>query len=488
MGARKSSQFTSPAEPSNASEEKSSFSLRNSVTFGNMSALKFGRNSAKEDSEPSGKRLKPSRSVDFLRLENFGNASEQASEAKKPVSSKADPLASQNMPAHPSMVGDLEQEMIAALGLSPVKQKADPIETAGSNSADPSKHAIQPFQESRSFSNGDIAKQHETREQKKPLQDQLQPPVLSIRPVVASTENTPATSPDNKAAPALPDVPAEDTFSDDLALAYRLREHMKQPSISTLGADERNAGEPSDTDPDGPPSPLIPPSNGHFGVTNNYDMKNDHGPQDSTNGSERPSEPSEKAEDGNENEIPPKVESLERPKTTSKTFTFPSTDNHTPEFEPVFPPNSAEILESKRRSISGLPISMPSMQSPLRNEVRYSPATRSSMRSFGSFGSFGKQSTNSKGMRPTTPSNDLSMPRVEAISTTSTGESTMGKLKGFGKRRRTSVSDLLTNIQGSLQGLQEKAQQPSDAQPKAKESQKKRTFSKISVSYDPNHI
>ncbi|KAJ5219956.1 hypothetical protein N7468_009160 [Penicillium chermesinum] len=119
------------------------------------------------------------------------------------------------------------------------------------------------------------------------------------------------------------------------------------------------------------------------------------------------------------------------------------------------------------------------MQSPLRNEVRYSPATRSSMRSFGSFG---RQSTNSKGIRPSTPANDLSMPHVDAVSTKSTSDTTKDKLKGFGKRRRPSVGNILTGIQGGLQGLQEKIQQPLSAQSKEKKGQKKRSFS-IGVGY-----
>jgi hypothetical protein len=134
-------------------------------------------------------------------------------------------------------------------------------------------------------------------------------------------------------------------------------------------------------------------------------------------------------------------------------------------FYPMESPSSAEILESKRKSISGLPPpSAPDVHSPLRNEVRYSPGTRSSMLSFGSFG---KQSASGKGTRPSTPANDLSQPSVSG-SPAENGESTIGKLKNFGRRRRASVGDLLSGIQ---------LQQPQNAP----EGQRKRALSRISV-------
>jgi hypothetical protein len=97
----------------------------------------------------------------------------------------------------------------------------------------------------------------------------------------------------------------------------------------------------------------------------------------------------------------------------------------------------------------------------LRNEVRYSPGTRSSMLSFGSFG------RQSKGTRPVTPASGLSQVSQPG-SPAGNEESTFGKLKNFGRRRRASVGDLLSGIQ--LQGAQSTSG-----------GQRKRTFSRLSV-------
>lgn len=89
----------------------------------------------------------------------------------------------------------------------------------------------------------------------------------------------------------------------------------------------------------------------------------------------------------------------------------------------------------KKRSTSWVPESAPGVASPLRNEVKYSPGTRSSMLSFGR--------KSSRGTRPRTPAKDLSQNRKST--TEPDGESAMGKLKNFGKKRRAS---LVSGLQG----------------------------------------
>lgn len=138
---------------------------------------------------------------------------------------------------------------------------------------------------------------------------------------------------------------------------------------------------------------------------------------------------------------------------------------------PCEPTSSAEISESQRTSIGGMPPCVPGVQSPLRNEVRYSPGARSSMLSYGSFG---RQRTNSKETRPATPSNGLSQ-TSESGSPAGKDESTIERLKNFGRRRRSSVGDYLSSIQ----------QQGTQGTP---EGQRKRALRKISVCYPSDRL
>lgn len=215
----------------------------------------------------------------------------------------------------------------------------------------------------------------------------------------------------------------------------------RQLSVSTLGLDEQRVSHPLEGEVDTPPSPLQQP-----GKMAQDDMPDHHAYDQSSS------------------------------RALVSDFTLPSLDDVAPGFGSTYPhrpPTSAEILESKRKSISGLPPSTPIVHSPLRNEVRYSPGTRSSILSFGSFG---RQSNNSKGTRPNTPANEMS---EHAAS----GDSRMDKLKNFGRRRRASVGNALSGLQDGfskeLQGLQARGAE-SESQPK-EGGQKKRPFNRISV-------
>lgn len=368
------------------------------------------------------------------------------------------------------MVSDLEQEMIAALGLSPTKHLPDPLANAdptlASSAPDGRPHetprppfknetamAEENFMHNSQRSSGEkslpvlavkesnnsvISEVRKSRTESTMGLPQISIP--SIRPVI-DTES--AISPGTLPAALSPDdVPPAIPPKD---LAPPKEGHTRQRSVSTLGADEGNA---SDQQDDTPPSPLQPSSL--------------------------------------ETESPIYGKPLPHAKTSSSSL--PSVEDIPPGFVPVSLPRAAtstDVLDAKRRSISGLPPSAPNMQSPLRNEVRYSPATRSSMLSFGSWG---RQSNNSRGgTQPPTPANELST-HIETNSSAQTSESKMDKLKSFGKRRRASVGDLLSGIQGGLRGLQEKINQPGPQEKEEKEKEKeklhqrKRSFSMLSVS------
>lgn len=260
---------------------------------------------------------------------------------------------------------------------------------------------------------------------------------MSIRPVSVD-EVKPSTPPKDLPPkdfpPGVPpkdlppkDLPKRDASLQNLSLKQlaplpQLNHSQRQPSVSTLGADERMPSAEVET----PPSPIQAPAA--------------------------------------EAENPVYVKPLSR--ATASGTSLPSVEEDSTGFTAMEPrrQSSAQVLEAKRRSISG----MPGIQSPLRNEVRYSPGTRSSILSFGSFG---RHSTNSKGTRPGTPANEFRS--AEAGSPAPNADSKMDKLKSFGKRRRASVGDLLSGLQGNIQG---------GLQDLPDGSKRKRTFSRISVS------
>ncbi|KAJ5639677.1 uncharacterized protein N7484_007539 [Penicillium longicatenatum] len=452
---------------SNSSQGNSSF--RRSVNLGSLPVFKFGQNKNTsapsgdnaQDVHRSGKRFKSTGSMDLqgFQTDLEGTSGRAVSQPLQPLSSDEDRSRKANA-RNSGMVSDLEQEMIAALGLSPTKPLPDPLANADpalpfsapdgrlqgtprppSNNdhgvaEEDNMHSNQPSSGEKSLpvlpvreSNGLVfpGARNSSTEPVLGLPHILIP---SIRPVIETESASPPTTPLEAVSPS--DIPPATPPKD---LAPPKEGHTRQRSVSTLGADERNKNDQQD---DTPPSPLQPPSP----------------------------------------ETDDSIYGKALPQNKTSTSSLPSAEEISPGFVPVplpRPATSAEVLDAKRRSISGLPPSAPNMQSPLRNEVRYSPANRSSMLSFGSWG---RQSNNSRGTRPPTPANEISS-RIETNSSAQNGESKMDKLKSFGKRRRASVGDLLSGIQGGLRGLQEKISQP-EPQEKEKTHQRKRSFSMLS--------
>ncbi|OQE38530.1 hypothetical protein PENCOP_c008G00716 [Penicillium coprophilum] len=448
---RRSFQFSFP---SGSGEVSGNSSRQTSVSFGSLPIFKSERTGPKfDDNPPVNLCLDGPECEQNIKATSSGHNSLSHNYVVPPVQPKQ--LSSSNsvppkpeVPGKSAFAGDLEQEMIAALGLSPTdphpqrststpmalnafgqapdrkRQFTEPLpqgKSTTSNQSDTEAPAVklpnsenslpfipdEPFHVSFPVTNG---------QRHRPSKSTPEIIIPSIRPVFDEMPKPPSSPP--------PPPPKD----HDNGLAPR-EDHRRHPSVSTLGADER-AGSTSDDELDRhPPSPM-------------QETANEVAP-----------EPWDKREaehsvDGDYADSVPSVQE------NRKSF-IP--------FYPSRPISSAEVLESKRKSISGLPPSAPDVHSPLRNEVRYSPGTRSSMLSFGSFG---KQSANGKGTRPSTPANDLSQPSEPGTSAEN-GESAIGKLKNFGRRRRASVGDLLSGIQ---------VQQPQGAP----EGQRKRALSRIS--------
>lgn len=413
------------------------FKGKNEISTGSRSDVK-GSQEDSGDGERAGKRFKRRRSMDVLR-NTFGVGS--STEPAKPVlmSSNAEKRKTEGFIGKSDFANDFEQEMIAALGLSPTKpgpeeSSAKPEEQSkhepdndtlatqgtGADKQLPKDKSL-PVLPSQS-SNGLVS---EADAKSQPSMDSFRPMTPSIRPVFDEDVKKPATPPKDLPPKDLPpkDIPPKDVSAREASLVPQLGQRQRQPSVSTLGADEKHASNSAEEEVETPPSPI----------------------QETTNDAEDP------------------VYGKPLPQAKISDTSLPHDEDNVG-FAPIRrPPSSAEILESKRRSISGLPPSAPGVQSPLRNEVRYSPGTRSSMLSFGSFGR----------SRPATPANELSS-RAGSGSPAPNSDSKMDKLKSFGRRRRASVGGLLTglqdNIQGSIQGLPEGGK-------------RKRTFSRISVCF-----
>ncbi|KAJ5816287.1 hypothetical protein N7447_008520 [Penicillium robsamsonii] len=450
---RRSFQFSFP---SGSGEVPGNSSQRNSVSLGSLPIFKSERTGPKSDTDPpvslcldgpecennADKRVKATNSGNNSLSHNHVGGTTVELPSSNGIPRKPE------VPGKSAFAGDLEQEMIAALGLSPT----DPPHPQRSASTPmvPDTFSQVPGSE-RQFTEPLPQQESTTGDQfdakapaiKAPVAENSMPvipdepfhvplPVTnnqrhrlskstpeivipSIRPVFDEIPRPPSSPP--------PPPPKD----NDYGLAPK-QDHRRQPSISTLGADEQ-AGSTSDDELDRhPPSPM-------------QETANEAAPERWCNNKAEHSV--DKAHDDS----------------------LPSAQEKRKSFIPFYPSpftSSAEVLESKRKSISGLPPSAPDVHSPLRNEVRYSPGTRSSMLSFGSFG---KQSANGKGTRPSTPANDLQP--SESGSPAENGDSAIGKLKNFGRRRRASVGDLLSGIQ---------LQQPQGPP----EGQRKRALSRIS--------
>ncbi|KAJ5970549.1 uncharacterized protein N7479_000467 [Penicillium vulpinum] len=443
--------------PSGSGEASGNSSLRNSVTLGSLPIFRSERSGLHSDPDPdpqgvsfcldrqdeAAKDAKATNSGDNYMSHNpVGGTTVQP---KQPPSSN-DVTHKPEVPQKPAFAGDFEQEMISALGLSPMdshhrRSASTPMALNASSQVNGGKRQFtEPLPQQGGSTTGNKseagAPANKVPVAKKSLPVIPDEPFHVHFPVVISPTHQPTKSTPEIITPSIrpvlnesPKPPSPPPKDHDNGLAPT-HDHRRQFSVSTLGADEQ-PGRASDEELDRePPSPLQ-------ATANEVVPKHQSKAEDSV----------DKASSG-----PP---SSSQQKRRSFVPFYPS------EFK-----NSADVLESKRRSISGLPPSAPEVQSPLRNEVRYSPGTRSSMLSFGSFG---KQSASGKGTRPSTPANGISQPS-ESGSPAESGQSTVEKLKDFGRRRRASVGDLLSGIQP--QGPQEPQGPPA--------SPRRRTFSRIS--------
>ncbi|KAJ5668383.1 uncharacterized protein N7477_006953 [Penicillium maclennaniae] len=437
-GRRKSGQFQ-PSVPSEATDDQGSSSLRRSLDIGNLRIFKSrtetftDRPDVKESSqagsaerERANKGFKRRRSMDFLR-NTFGVGS---SETPKTAPSDVEKRKSGGFIGKSDFANDFEQEMIAAFGLSPTNAGPEESTTkysgrllkaesggdiSGSQLATGADRAfyedrippVLPSQKANGRISIDVS-----GAKNQPSMDISRPMTPSIRPVF-DEDVEPLTPPKDSPPKGLPSqhLPSKDASLKDASLVPRLSQGQRQQSISTLGVDERQPRTSSEGELDTPPSPI--------------------------------------QETIRETDDPVYEKPLREANSTESSL--PLEEDISSFAQIPRPPSSAEVLESKRKSISGLPPSAPGVQSPLRNEVRYSPGTRSSMLSFGSWG---RQSQS----RPATPANDLSR-GTGSDAPAQNGDSKMEKLKSFGRRRRASVGDLLTirhdNNQGNLQDLPE---------------------------------
>jgi hypothetical protein len=502
-------QFSFQSESANSTGYSGKTPRRSSLNFNSLPVFKFGRSGgsapdakdpasiedSQDEREREGKRIKSRGSLDFFGLSKKGN---ENNEAKTETS---------------QYMNDFEKEMNAAWGLSPTEthaQQSKQQTIAGPTESsqffrpiqptwptEPAVEAIEASKETDSLQllsreepivsadatdatdanmhlaslplgdlpdpEKDLSTPPAERTDDSASSEAVDPPsqsgveashtaIPSIRAVPeedtkppAPPKDTPIEEPESIDLPPVPPknlTPESDLVEDQYhqkpeeSLAPSQPSHTpRQPSVSTLGDENKSGAHSSSEDDNTPPSPI------HTATEDIPDPR----PEDPIYG--KP--------------IPP---------TNFSQTSLPPGESALSGFAPYppRPPSPQEVLESKRRSISGLPPSTPGVQSPLRNEVRYSPGTRSSMLSFGSFG---RQSTsNSKGgTRPNTPGNELSQQDSSGFAAQN-GDSKMEKLKSFGRRRRASVGNLLTGIQGELQGIQGNQEQ----------SQKKRGFSRIS--------
>jgi hypothetical protein len=445
-----------------------SSSLRNSVTFGSLPIFKSGRTEASsvpgptsgdfsldnpQDEENARKRVKASRLGDVSLSHNFvGDSAAQPTQLSSTpgVPPKAD---------NSGNAEGFEQEMIAALGLSPTDPRSQrsastPVATIAHSQMHGGKGQFKELSRESGEPTAGNQSSCEPPTRKPPFADKSLPLVpdehsdvsapsvnkqkywpSNSTPDIVTTSAVPMAVEDAKPPPPPPKDNGNGLAPDE--------GHKGQHSVSTLGPDEQTGGLSETEDNSDPPSPLrktseeVPPEN-------KCKDKDEHL--------------------NNGNSIPAGDAS-----STSLSAVHKKRKSFIP-FYPSEPASSTETLESRRKSINGLPPSVPDVQSPLRNEVRYSPGTRSSMLSFGSFG---RHSANNKGSRPVTPANDLSQASDAGSPVQMQNESAIGKLKSFGRRRRASVGDLLSSIQG--QGSQGQGSHVPAA------GQRKRTFNGISV-------
>ncbi|KAF3390559.1 hypothetical protein F1880_009011 [Penicillium rolfsii] len=506
--------FSPLSESGNSDSAKDKFSQRRSIVFGSLPIFKSNRNDnvsavpatdpassleGSADDERSGKRFQSNGPGSYTRsTDNVSGDSSDQSAKKHSSPSDVDRRKEGGPAGRSEFAPDFEQEMNAALGLGPTEPHSPQASTSELRLS-PSAAVTLPQHQPEGLPNEDTSicatcapanegpsenslldnashsalftasKLNEPLRLKIPASEARIPPIRRVSedfegsipqkeplsvdlpaqdlPVKGSLPempfegvSSPKESPEEDAKENLeedpPSFPPKELLPRDFPPESRFTSW--QPSVSTLGIDEHKFSNPPEGWVDSPPSPLQQPVQ-----LAGDDMSEAH--------------------------------AFHQPGSTAQisNITLPSLHDVAPGFGSAYPPrppSSAEILESKRRSISGLPPSAPGVQSPLRNEVRYSPGTRSSMLSFGSFG---RQSN--KGTRPNTPA-------IETSERAASGDTKMDKLKKFGRRRRASVGNALSGLgegfSKEIQGLQGRGSQIESHQ---KESgQKKRAFSRIS--------
>lgn len=422
MSPRKSLQFQF-SFPSQSNASSDNFS-RHSISLRNFSIFRSGRNESSiavrtDSKDPSipedpvntgraGKRFRSSGSFDLLRSQFLGGEKDSSRRKSFGVWGK------------PDAASNLEQETNDARGHSPTdirpQPRDDELVSTGNSQLPATREKSLPALPGGS----DVAGM--------PGRPGLETSntASSIRPVTND-----AVKPSTPLGDVPPEVPPKDSprglLSSNLGFASSHLNHAhRQPSVSTLGVDEQLASRPME-EVESPPSPI----------------------QSGTN------------------EAGASVYLKTLPEASGESATsLVSADEHAPQCTAVYArrKSSAQLLETPRRRFSGIP----GTQSPLRNEVQYSPETRPSIWSWSSFGR-----RDSMRRRPSTPLNVISQRAAESNAPVPDGDSKMDKLKSFSRRRRESVGDLFVgiqeNIQDGIQGLPET-------------SKRKRTFSRLSVS------
>ncbi|KAJ5624331.1 hypothetical protein N7510_000640 [Penicillium lagena] len=438
---RRSLQF--PFSPG-ANGSNVNFSFRSSVTLGNLfKASRNEENVSINTKEPIASPIGTNpglraKSMDLSRLQS--ETANDGSAQKRARLSLDQTRRASKATSGSDYAGALEREMVAALGLSPT----DSGPTSWERNA--------PFaQGTEAQAEEDTPELNEKNLRGFPEQklDQKRPEIAlsSIRPV--SDEIGPAPPPKDVPPPPPKDNPNTPPKSYPF---------MPKSKYSTAGqpSDFSEAeGKPSLPPKDQPPTPSkdqpIPPPKDYMTVPQPMNKAQSHksissiGTDDqSTN---RPPGSSELYDSPPSplQETPDQAYGEPAPQASVSRTSLPSAEEVVSDYKPVYPPapppTSSEVLGYKRQSISGALETTPGVQSPLRNEVRYSPGTRSSMMSFG------RQSGTSKGTRPATPAKDISQ-AAGAGSSGQDEDSALDKLKKFGKRRRASVGDIFSGLQG----------------------------------------
>ncbi|KAJ5692254.1 hypothetical protein N7462_001677 [Penicillium macrosclerotiorum] len=473
--------------------------------------------------ERAGKRLRFNDSVDYLRS-GEGRVEDRAHDRSQSVPLSF-PLADGNQYTsggfnRASYVSEFEQEMIAALGLSPTEsrqprslqattfeprlalsltngfgqglalhqQRSDPRAKVGTRECDRNDYVTG----ASNFNNLGPWESlphlfGESAQQPKPFEHPGHPDASVLSHMVESQPQS-AVDSTMPTIPTIRPVHDEDAGNKPLILAKNSPlPHILPPMTFSLDDSSED-----DVPPTPPPKdmPRRKPVATHLVPPSNYTARK---PSVSTLGADEeiPDRLSEELRNPPSPDLLPKTATEDQSDDPIYGKSLPSAkySGHSPqvaeenldlrEFAPAFPksPGSDEILESKRRSIGGVAPSIPGVQSPLRNEVRFSPAARGTLLSSNSFG---RQNTNnSKGAREVPY-------RMESASPSQNSNSKINKLKNFGKRQRTSMGNVLSGFQGGSQkehqGPQASIQKKNNVSSDQGSDKKNRALGKLGVS------